>query len=125
MKTILLVTLRQPVAELLIQKLRDFPGISLIYEPDYAKFSKAVASYGADTALIEVQESGERGMAYCLSLCDQMRKETPRTRTLLLCPEQDTVVVSDAVEAKREGRIDDFLFYNATTDYLTSKLLAM
>ena len=125
MKTILLVTLRQPVAELLTQKLREVPGIQLIYEPDYAKFGKTVTSYRANTALIEVQESGEYGPDYCLALCAQMRKQTPDCRVLLLCPEQDATGVFRAVEAKRDGRIDDFLFYNATADYITSKLLVM
>jgi hypothetical protein len=125
MQTILLVTLRQPVAELLIQRMRDIPDVRLINEPDYIKFSSAVASYGADTILIEVHETGEHGMAYCLSLCGKLRKEAPGCRSLLLCPEQDATGVSTAVEAKRDGRIDDFLFYNATTDYIMSKLLAM
>jgi len=105
--------------------MRDVPDVRLINEPDYVKFSGAVASYGADTILIEVQETGEHGMDYCLSLCSKLRKEAPGCRALLLCPEQDATGISAAVEAKRDGRIDDFLFYNATTDYITSKLLAM
>ena len=125
MQTIILIALRQPVAELLTQKLRGVPDVRLICEPDYIKFSDAISTYGADTALIEAKETGEHKVAYCLSLCERMRMETPECRALLLCPEQDAPGVSMAMEAKRDGRIDDFLFYNATTDYITSKLLAM
>ena len=125
MQTILLVTLRQPVAQLLIQKLREVPDVRMINEPDHKKFFDAAASYEADTALIEVPESGEYDMAYCLSLCDRLRQETPGCKVLLLCPEQDKPGVSAAMKAKRDGRIDDFLFYNATIDYIMSKLLAV
>ena len=125
MQTILLVMLRRPVAQLLMQQLHDVPGVRSIYEPDYVKFGESVASYGADIALIEVQESGKHDMADCLSLCGKLRKQAPGCRVLLLCPEQDEPGVTKAMEAKRDGRIDDFLFYNATTDYMTSKLLAM
>lgn len=123
MRTIVFVTPRQPIAQLLTQRLRDVPGANLIYEPDYAGFVDAISSYGADTALVEVEESGQYDMAYCLSLCKRIRKEAPNCRVLLLCPEQDAAGVSAAVEAMRDGRIDDFLFCNTTTEYLTAKLL--
>ena len=125
MRTILLITPRQPIAQILTQRLRDAPFIRFVHEPDYSRFDSGLSSYGADTALIEAQESGEYGIAYCLSLCDRLRIETPGCRVLLLCPEQDAAGVSAAINAKRAGRIDDFLFCDATTDYLTSKLLAV
>jgi hypothetical protein len=125
MQTILLVTLRRPVAELLAQKMRNIPGVRLKHEPDYAGFAGAVASYEADTVLIEVQETGEHGIAYCLALCGAIRREAHGCRALLLCPEQDEEAVDGAVKAKRDGLIDDFLFYSATADYIVSKLLAL
>jgi hypothetical protein len=125
MQTILLVILRQPVAEVLIQKLREVTDIRLIYEPDYFKFFNTADNCGADTILIEVQETGDYGMTFCLTLCGRLRKEAPGRRVILLCPEQDATCVSDAVKAMRDGSIDDFLFFNATIDYMVSKLLAM
>jgi hypothetical protein len=125
MHTTLLVGLRGPIAELLTDKLRDNPGVRLISEPNHSYFSSAIFTHVPDTALIEVKEHGSNDVVYCLSLCAQMRKELPSCRLILLCPEQDITCVATAMKAKRDGHIDDFLFYNATTDYMISKLLAM
>ena len=44
---------------------------------------------------------------------------------LLMCPEQDENSITRVVEAKRKKRIDDFVFYDVTIEYLISKLISM
>ncbi|MCL2105516.1 MAG: hypothetical protein FWH26_00360 [Oscillospiraceae bacterium] len=116
MQTVVLVMRRGLAAQGLMRKLRGDPDLRLTYEPAYSR---------ADVALIEVAESGRQDISYCLSLCDRLQTEAPLCKRLLMCPEQDGTAVARAVEAKRAGRIDDFVFYDATPDYLVSKLLSM
>ena len=109
-----------------MQKLREeqsLQNINLIFEPDYAHADVAIRSHNADTALIEIGESGELDASYCLALCAWLRQETPQCKLLLMCPEQNTDSVSKAIKAKKKARIDDFVFYDSTTEYLISKLL--
>lgn len=125
MQTIVLVMRRKPVAQGLMQKMQTEQSINPIFEPDYAHADVAIRSHGARIALIEVAESEEYDTSHCLALCTWLRKETPGCKLLLMCPEQDKSSVAQAVKAKRNGHIDDFVFYDSTIDYLASKLLSM
>lgn len=42
-----------------------------------------------------------------------------------MCPEQDEKSIKQVVDAKGKKQIDDFVFYDVTTDYLASKLLSI
>jgi hypothetical protein len=75
----------------------------------------------ANTVLIEIAETGKYDAGYCLSLCVRVR--APGRKLFLLCPEQDETSVSAVIRAKRQGLIEDFMFYSASVDYLVSKLL--
>ena len=125
MQTIVLVMRRKPVAQSLMQRMQTEQSLNSAFEPDYAQAGAAIRMQGASIALIEAWESGEYDTPHCLALCIRLRKETPECKLLLMCPEQDKGSVAQAVEAKRDGRIDDFVFYDSTIDYLASKLLSM
>ncbi len=113
---------RRPVAQGLIKKLEGKADIRLFYESDYSKANSLISANNADIALIEIAETGEYDVHYCLALCAALR--TASCKLLLLCPEQDESSVAKAVDAKRKGLIEDFIFYDASIDYLASKLLA-
>ncbi len=123
MRVIILFMQRRAVAQGIMHKLRDADGVLPIFEPNYTKGADAVVSQGANTALIEIAEMGRLDARYCLALCARLRREKPGCRLLILCPEQDEASVEATVRAKQNGDIDDFLFYDATVDYLASKLL--
>lgn len=126
MQTIVLMMRRKPAAQGLIRKLRDSgESLRLACEPDYARACEAIRAHAAGVALIEIAECGEYNAAYCLALCARLRRQAPGCKLLLMCPEQDTAAVSQAVQAKRDGRIDDFVFYDSTIEYLASKLLSL
>ena len=116
---------RKPIAQGLMQKLREDQNHNLIFEPDYAHADVAIRSHNADTALIEIGESAEFDASYCLALCAWLRQETPQCKLMLMCPEQNADSVSKVIKAKKKERIDDFVFYDSTTEYLISKLLNM
>jgi hypothetical protein len=125
MAIILLVMQRKAIVQGLINRLRNYPDILLIYEPDYPNAEASTRRYDAKVALIEAAESGPYDTAYCLTLCERLRQQTPGCALLLMCPEQDQQSVKLVVSAKGEKQIDDFVFYDVTIDYLVSKLITI
>ena len=124
MRTLVLMMLRQPVAQCLTKKLSGASGVRVLHYSDYSNAAGAVHTDGADTVLVEIAESGEYDASYCLALCSRLRGAAPGCRLLALCPEHDGAGVLAMVEAKQEGLIEDFIFYDASIDYMASKLLA-
>ena len=125
LKTVLLIMRRASLAQGLMAKVRDAPGLQLCYEPDYANADVAIRSHLATGALLEVAEDGAQDIGYCLALCAWLREVTPHCRLMLMCPEGQTEAVHRAIEAKRKGEIDDFVFYDVSLDYLVACLLSL
>ena len=100
----LLIMRRASLAQGLMAKVRDTPGLQLCYEPDYANADVAIRSHLATGALLEV---------------------TPHCRLMLMCPEGQAETVHRAIEAKRRGEIDDFVFYDVSLDYLAACLQSL
>lgn len=122
LKTVVLVMRRASLAQGLIAKVRNAPDIQLYYEPDYANAYVAIRAHLAAGALLEVSEDGIHDIDFCLTLCAWLREVTPHCRLMLMCPEEQTESVHRAIEAKRMGEIDDFVFYDVSLDYLTASL---
>ena len=56
LKTVLLIMRRASLAQGLMAKVRDAPGIQLCYEPDYANADVAIRTHLAAGVLLEVSE---------------------------------------------------------------------
>ena len=112
---------RASLAQGLMTKARHVHGIRFYYESDYTKSDVAIRNHLATGALLEVSENGVYDIEFCLMLC----VFTPNCRLMLMCPEAQTEVVYRAIEAKRKGEIDDFVFYDASLDYLISCLQSL
>ena len=97
----------------------------LCYEPDYDHVDAAIRSHQAAGALLEVSEDGRQDMGYCLALCARLRETAPRCRLMLMCPEGQAETIRRAVDAKRRGEIDDFVFYDVSLDYLAASLQSL
>ena len=79
-----------------------------------------------DIVILEIPESGLWKQAdKCLAVCDEIRRQLPDCSQVILCSENDTQACSAAIRAKQENRIDDFLFYDSSVQYLFSKLEAL
>jgi hypothetical protein len=117
MQKIFLVMKRKPLAE----KIKSCAGASRVYECDYDTAEDSIRLHGADAVLIEIAEAGEYGVGYCLALCTRLK--TYNRKLLALCSEQDERCVYAVIKAKRQGVIDDFIFYDAPVEYIVSKLL--
>ena len=122
MWTIALLMQRKPVAQGLINKL-ERPYIRLCYESDYTKADSLVHTSSANIALIEIAETGRYDAGFCLALCKGLHERRQSCKLLLMCPEQDESSVAASIGSKQEGTIEDFVFYDASIDYLASKLL--
>lgn len=125
MQTIVLVMRHKPIAQSLVGRLQDNPDAQIIHASDYDNSEAIIFNSKANVVLIEAAESGDYGIAYCLELCERLRKDAPKCMLLLMCPEQDENSITRVVEAKRKKRIDDFVFYDVTIEYLISKLMSM
>ena len=125
LKTVLLIMRRASLAQGLMAKARDDPGLRLCYEPDYDRADTAIRSHQATGALLEVAEDGAQDIGYCLALCARLREVTPHCRLMLMCPEGQAETVHRAIEAKRKGEIDDFVFYDVSLDYLAASLQSL
>ena len=125
MKTVLLIMQRASLAQGLMAKVQNVPNLQVCYEPDYANADVAIRSHLAAGALLEASEDGAHDIGFCLALCTWLREVTPYCRLMLMCPEGQTEAVHQAVEAKRKGFIDDFVFYDASLDYLSAILQSL
>ena len=119
----MLVMHRLSVAQGLVNMLKGDSGVSVYIENDYSKAADAVRSHRADAALIEITESARYDDSYCLALCSRLRKTAPGCRLVLLCPEKDEAYIAAVVKARQNDEIDDFIFYDASLDYMASKLI--
>lgn len=125
LKTMVLIMRQASLAQGLMTKVRNIPGIQLCYEPDYASADLAIRTHLANGALLEVTEDGVYDIGFCLALCAWLREVTPYCRIMLMCPEGQAEAVHRAIEAKQKGEIDDFVFNDVSLDYLTASLQSL
>lgn len=125
LKTVILIMRRASLAQGLMAKVRDVPEIQLHYEPNYANADKSIRGHSAAGALLEVSEDNAHDVDSCLALCAWLREVAPHCRLMLMCPEGQTEVIRRAIEAKRKGLIDDFVFYDVSLDYLVASLQSL
>lgn len=125
MKKILLVMYRKVLAEALVSDLRANTAFSLRVEYRYESAPISADVFQPDVVLMEIPESGKNTPEKCLLLCDALRKKQPACKTLLLTPEGNEEACSLTIQAAREGRISDFVYYDTSIRYLISKLEAL
>lgn len=118
---IVLIMERQAIAQRLSQMLNESPDMSLVCS-DYSCAERLVANHHAHIALIEVSENDVYDLAYCLRMAKEIKSDSAVCKVLLMCSEQNSETVEGVVQAKNQGKIDDFLFYDCTFPYMLSKL---
>jgi len=108
-----------------MSKLDTGSEVSVFYEPDYTQADICVKRNNAKVVFIEASETGVYDVMHCLDICAKLREEVSGCKLILMCPEQDEEAVAQTVSAKHNGDIDDFVFYEASFEYLSSKILTM
>lgn len=125
MKKIILIMHRKIIVESLLEKLNISNKIELLYQHNYNNAELLINNNQPDVVLLEVAESKVFNMLYCLDLCERIRISNPDCKLLIMCSEKDQANIDLVIVAKEKQLIDDFVFYDVTTDYLVSKLLSI
>jgi DNA-binding NarL/FixJ family response regulator len=125
LKKILLIMDRKILAQALLAEMRDNSDFVFFTEYNYPKATVSADVFRPDAILMEVPESTEATFAECLDVCDEIRQILPTCKIILLSPEGDPKIRELTIEAVRYGRVDDFLYYDTSLQYLISKLEAL
>lgn len=84
------------------------------------------AAIDAEVLAIDIAVvDGNYEIGTAMQLCAQLRARRPRARLLFIVGQHSQWDSEIVVAAKRVGRIDDFLFYDASLCYLIAKLKSM
>jgi DNA-binding NarL/FixJ family response regulator len=122
-KKVLLIMHRKMLSDVLIEQAKNDLCFELRVDQNYALAVSTATSYTPGVVVVEIPESGSfRSAEKCLSICDAIRKQVPGCKRVLLCSESDADSCRAAIQAKMENRIDDFLYYDTSVNYLFSKL---
>jgi hypothetical protein len=124
-KNVLLVLCRRLYAELTIEYIENNTQMKAHGVYEYNEVHTMASILKPIVALVEVPERYGDPVQDAFNVYDEIKEECPDCQILLMCSEQDKISVAACVEAKQKGRIDDFVFYNASVQYLTAKLEAM
>ena len=122
--TALLVMCRRVIADLILAEISK-TDIRPVAVSGFSEAGIEAAFHKQVAALIEIPEGQAGAAGETLGVCEKLREISPGCKIVLLCPEYDKDSVKACVEAKRQGKIEDFLFYDVSTDYLVSILMAL
>ena len=125
-KTIVMLLLcRRVIADLLIESIEKNGNVDALGIYDYDSAVNFAAACCPDIALVEIPEKHGTPALDTLDICQSIKGTSPGCKIVLLCPEQDSDSVTMCVEAKKQGKVEDFLFYDSGVNYLVSKLEAL
>ena len=125
-RRVLLVMKKRILSDALMAKASNDTRFTFTTEPGYASAALTAEACSAEIAVVEIPESGPwKPAERCLAICDMIRRQLPNCKLMILCSEDDRDSYQAAIQAKKECRIDDFLFYDNSAHYLLSKLEAL
>lgn len=127
MKKIGVVTTQKVFAQSLANTISKRPELDfdVFTISDYTQAALDIDVLGIDVAVIDLTGGAKKQREFALALCEQLRKKSPSCKLLLLVSQQDKGGAQAAIEAKRKRQIDDFVFYDASLEYLYAKLTAI
>ena len=84
------------------------------------------ASLPADVLLMETAYDPGFTLGECLAKAKLLRSRSPECKVILLCDENSVPELArQVVQAKKDGRIDDFVYSSVSESYLTALLSAL
>ena len=97
--------------------------IHLLHKPEQAILDAEVL--GIDIALVAVSAENPMQIEALLKICDNLGEAMPKCRKLMIVPNENSETESIAMKSFKAKRIDDYVFHDASPDYLLAKLLAL
>jgi hypothetical protein len=120
---VLLIMGRKVLSDALLAQVKNDMHFVLRADQSYDSAVSTAIHYRPGIVVVEIPESGSwRSAEKCLVICDAIRKQVPGCKRVLLCSEHDADSCRAAIQAKQEKRIDDFLYYDTSVNYLFFKL---
>ncbi|MDR0490884.1 MAG: hypothetical protein LBH28_06540 [Oscillospiraceae bacterium] len=89
---------------------------------DYRRAGSFAEIRRPNIALVEIPEKFGYPAVETLDICGEIKIASPGCKVILLCPVHDKESVYICTEAKKQGEIEDFLFYNSSVENLVTKL---
>jgi len=125
-RRVLLVMQKRMLSDALIAQTRNDTRFTFMTEPRYASAALTAEACSPEITVVEIPESGLWSSAEkCFAVCDMIRRQLQNCKLVILCSEDDKDSCQATIQAKKESRIDDFLFYDNSANYLLSKLEAL
>jgi len=118
----MLVLCRRVIAGLLVEAIQKRIDMEAFGLYEYNKAKNMAELRKPKIALVEVPERHGFPVQYVLDVCKDIQEASPGCKIILICPENNEESVEATLKAKKEGEIDDFLFYDLSVDYLVAKL---
>ena len=106
---------------------KNNPGLGfepyLLLNPRQATLDAEVLKI--DVAVVDVIDGAPKEAGMVLSFCEKVRQRIPVCRLLLLVSQEDKAGRELAIKAIKSKIADDYVFYDASLDYLFAKLAAI
>ncbi len=96
-----------------------------ILETRYENLLASTECEQVKVVLLEVPESGLPNIYGCLAIIDQLKIRLPNCKVLLMCSELDHEAVKVAIKAQQSKRVDNFIFYDTSMEYLKASIKAL
>ena len=124
-KIVMLVLCRKVLAKLFIEHINNNTQMKALGVYKFNEVKNMALLHNPNLALVEIPERHGESAREAFDVCDDIKEARPGCKVMLMCPEQDKKSVDACVKAKKKGKIEDFIFYEASLEYLTSKLEAL
>ena len=124
-KTVLLVLCRKVIAGLLVEAIESRTGLEPVGIYEFKQAKNTALLQKPKIALIEIPERHGAPAQETLVVCEEIKAASPGCKIILVCPENDQASVKACQDAVKSGKIQDFMFYDISVDYLVAKLEAL
>jgi len=124
-KNVMLVLCRKVIAKLFIEYIENNTQMEAFGVFRFNEAKNTAMIHNPALVLIEIPERYGDPAQDAFSVCDDIKEACPGCKIMLMCPEQDKKSVDACVEAKKKGKIEDYVFYDTSPEYMTSKLEAL
>jgi len=121
----MLVLCRKVIAKLLKEMIEKRTDATVFAEYDYKSVSSIASIRKPTLALIEIPERYDSPALDVLDVCVDIKAASPGCKIMLMCPERDKESVAVCEEAVKSGKVEDYVFFETSPEYLTSKLKTM
>ena len=122
---VMFVLCRKIIAGLFIDHIQSNTQMRVFDVYEFNKVRNMALVHKPVIALVEIPERHGDPAQDALDVCNDIKEASPGCKIMLMCPENDDGSVGACVDAMKKGKIEDFLFYDASPEYLTSKLESM